>query len=126
MLAVPAIAEERALRNNWNTDACGLTDTAVMHLEWPTHVHHVELWYNWLGDQRHVPYKLFHEGRLIREGAFKRGSCDANQPSWCVASEHLDAHLHSGRYTFKVEGGRVCQNSGSRGMGFIKIYGKER
>ena len=126
VLAVPAIAQERPLKDNWNTDACGFTDTAVMHLEWPTRVHRVELWYNWLGDQHHVPYTLFHEGRTIREGVFRRANCDPNQAAWCVASDHLDARLEPGRYTFKVEGGRVCQNAGSGGRGFIKVYGKER
>lgn len=121
---LPAVAERKVI-DNWNTAACQLTDGAVMHLQAPTHVERVELWRNWEGDRREVPYKLFHEGRPPREGVMRRGSCDPYQKSWCVAEVHLRDHFQPGRYMFKVPSGRLCQNSGSGGQGFIKVFARD-
>ena len=116
-------ASEVQLFDNWNTGGCGLTDTASLDLRARTHVTRVTLWYNWRAGENAVRYTVSSRGRQVGGGTLTRGDCDPYQSAWCEARDTPDADLDSGRYTFRLESGRVCQNDGSGGAGFIKVWG---
>jgi hypothetical protein len=113
--------EGKLIIDNWNTAGCGFTDNAVMNLSRPTYVERVQLWYNWAAGESSLPYVLSGGGRVLRNGQFRRGSCDPYQTSWCEAVDAIDLKLAPGSYTFTTARRRVCQNSGSNGMGFIRV-----
>ncbi|MBZ5670938.1 MAG: discoidin domain-containing protein [Acidobacteriia bacterium] len=113
--------ESRLIIDNWNPAGCGFTDNAVMNLSRPTHVESVHLWYNWAAGESSLPYALSGSGRVLRNGQFRRGSCDPYQTAWCEATDMLGMNLAPGSYTFTTARRRVCQNSGSNGMGFIRV-----
>ncbi len=52
--------DAQQLYNNWNTDACGLTDHASFRLSAPTHLTAIELWYRWGSQEAEVGYQLSH------------------------------------------------------------------
>ncbi|MGD1157607.1 MAG: discoidin domain-containing protein [Terriglobia bacterium] len=118
--------EGKLIINNWNTAGCGFTDNAVMNLSRPTHVESVQLWYNWAAGESSLPYTLSGGGRVLRNGQFRRGSCDPYQTAWCEAVDAIDMKLAPGSYTFTTARRRVCQNSGSNGMGFIRVTARAR
>jgi hypothetical protein len=114
----------KVISDNWNTAACGFTDNAVMNLSQPTHADRVDLWYNWSAGETSLPYTLSSGSRVLRHGAFRRGSCDPYQTAWCEALDTINMDLPAGSYTFRATKGRLCQNPGSRGMGMIRVYGR--
>lgn len=121
----PPSAGDDMLINNWNPGGCGFTDNAVMNLSGPTFVESVQLWYNWSMGETSLPYTLNGDGGVIRQGQFRRGSCDPYQTAWCEATENLGMNLAPGTYTFVTARRHVCQNGGSNGMGFIHVRGHQ-
>jgi hypothetical protein len=116
-------SDSKMLIDNWNPTACGFTNSAVMNLAQPTHVARVVLWYNWAAGESSLPYTLSSGGSVLRKGQFQRGTCDPYQAAWCEAVDAIDMNLPPGAYTFTTANQRVCQNSGSQGMGFIHVQG---
>jgi hypothetical protein len=110
------------LVNNWNTGACGFTDTATLAIGQPVHLSRIELWYNWQPNEVSVGYTVFFNGQAIGSGNLSRASCDPYQQAWCVAQDAPDTDMSPGTYTFRTERPRVCQNGGSGGQGFIRAY----
>ena len=49
------------------------------------------------------------------------GVATPTRPAWCEAVDAIDLKLAPGSYTFTTARRRVCQNSGSNGMGFIRV-----
>jgi hypothetical protein len=120
----PGRSEGKILVENWNTAGCEYTNAAVMNLPQPAHVERVALWYNWAAGETSLPYTLSAGGRTLRNGQFGRGTCDLYQAAWCEAVDTIDMNLAPGSYTFTTARQRVCQNGGSRGMGFIRVTGR--
>lgn len=112
--------------NNWNTDACGYTDRAGVDLGGPTRLNSVELWYRWGRHESEVGYALFHDGRFVRRGRLMRAACDPYQEAWCGARGSVGVDLPPGHVEICVDRGKVCQNAGSNGEGFIQAYGMPR
>jgi hypothetical protein len=115
------VRTESKILDNWNTGGCQLTDTARFTLSAATEITKIELWYNWQRNERAVPYQLVADGRLIQSGELTRGSCDPNQAAWCSASGSIRTTTNAGNHVVRVARGRVCQNAGSGGNGFIRV-----
>ena len=111
------------LFDNWNTDACGYTDSATFNLQTPARLDHIEVWYHWRGRESSVPYKIWHDGQAIRAGVLDRAECDPYQEAWCSARDSFEIEAGPGAYTIRTERPRICQNDGSAGAGFVKAFG---
>ena len=123
LVILPTCAKSEQIFDNWNTDSCGFTDTASFVLSGPIRLHAIELWYHWRPNEGAVGYVLLHEGRMIKQGQLARTTCDPYQEAWCTARAHLDVDLPPGTVTVRSEHGRLCQNGGSGGAGFIRAFG---
>lgn len=124
LLGVPLTrAEAQPLSDNWNTAACGLTDIASIQVGGPVNVRRVEFWYNWQRNETSVDYTVFFNGQQIGTSTLVRGQCDPYQNAWCVAQDSLEVQLSVGTYTFQTARPRLCQNAGSGGQGFLRLYG---
>ena len=116
----------RKVFDNGNTAACEMTDTAAFRLERPSRIDRLELWYRWRSSEESVPYTLSRHGRVVRSGVLVRGNCDPYQEKWCEAVDRFDLQLDEGKYVVRTERPRVCQNAGSGGNGFVKVYASHR
>jgi hypothetical protein len=112
--------------NNWNTYACEMTDTAGFMLDRSVRADRIEVWYRWRSREVSVAYTLSRNGQTLRSGVLTRGDCDPYQEKWCVATDRIDLRLPPGNYLIRTERARVCQNAGSDGNGFAKVYGSRR
>jgi hypothetical protein len=112
------------LFDNFNTDACGYTDSATFKLQTPAHLDQIQVWYHWQGRESSVHYTILHENQSVRDGALSRAECDPIQQAWCLANDALNVDAEPGAYTIRTERGRVCQNAGSGGFGFVKVFGR--
>jgi len=117
------VAAEAQLSDNWNTGACGFTDTTTFDLAAPTHLTRVSLWYNWRVGESSVGYRIASNGRDVGGGSLTRGGCDPYQGAWCEARDAPAVALPPGRYSIRLDSGRLCQNGGSGGAGFMKAWG---
>ena len=120
---VPGTASAQQFYNNWNTAACGFTDRAGFRLHEPTRLTAIELWYHWGRHESEVGYELFHDGELVKHGHLMRAGCDPYQEAWCEARANVGVDLPRGFVEVRVERGKVCQNDGSDGHGFIHAFG---
>jgi hypothetical protein len=116
-------AANQPLRDNWNTAACGFTDTATLDVDSPMRLDRFELWVNWLSGEQSMAYRVFRDGEEIGGGQVERADCDPYQSAWCVASDSPAAELDPGRYEFRIERSAICQNDASDGWGFIRAWG---
>jgi hypothetical protein len=98
--------ESTLIIDNWNPSGCSFTDKAVMNLTRPAYVESVQLWYNWAAGESSLPYTLTAGGGVLRQGQFRRGSCDPYQSAWCEATDSIGMNLAPGSYTFTVA--RAC------------------
>jgi hypothetical protein len=114
---------EAQLSDNWNTAACGFTDTATLDLGGATRLTRITLWYNWRAGETAVNYVVTSGGRQVGAGTLHRGSCDPYQGAWCEAQDGLSADFDAGHYRLRLESARLCQNGGSDGAGFIRAWG---
>lgn len=117
-------ASAQQIYNNWNTAACGLTDHARFRLHEPTRLTSIELWYHWGRHEDQVAYTLLHNGREVRHGRLMRAGCDPYQEAWCEARANIGADLSPGVVEVITERGKICQNEGSDGRGFIHAFGR--
>jgi len=113
----------REIFSNGNIDACELTDTAVFSIDRPVRVEQFDVWYRWRHREESVAYSLSRNGQTLRNGVLVRGGCDPYQEQWCNATDHFNLRLAPGTYVIRTERARVCQNQGSNGIGFVKVYG---
>jgi hypothetical protein len=116
-------AQETQLFDNWNTAACGLTDTATLEIGAPVRLTRITVWYNWAQGEREVGYSLSSGRSQVGGGTLTRGSCDPYQGAWCEARDTPNLDLGPGRYRVRLDRGAVCQNGGSGGNGFIRAWG---
>ena len=121
-----ASATERLLVDIGNPYLCGVTDTATLDLDRPTHLTRVDIWFRWQSDESSVGYTVTSGGEQVGGGTLQRAECDPYQGAWCVARDTPDVDLAPGRYEFRTARRGVCQNSGSDGAGFIKAYGYDQ
>ena len=119
-------ATAQQIYDNGNTDACGFTNRAAFELQGPTRLTAIELWYRWGRSESEVNYTLFHEGERVKSGRLVRGSCDTYQEAWCQARANVGVELPAGLVEVRTARGKVCQNAGSGGNGFIKAFGMSR
>lgn len=126
MFATVAPAAAQVISQNWNGEACSLTDVATLALDRATNVRRIDLWFNWRGGETAVHYSVSHNGAPFAEGDLARAECDPNQAAWCVARVEPNAALEAGVYEFRTARPGVCQNAGSGGQGFIRAFGAAR
>ncbi|MGA3086725.1 MAG: hypothetical protein ABSE95_18380 [Thermodesulfobacteriota bacterium] len=119
-------SHSRKLIDNWNTSACDMTDMAEFTLDRSVRVNRIEVWYRWRNREGSVGYTLSKDGQILRSGVLTRSDCDPYQEKWCVAVNGFDLWLRPGTYLVRTERPRICQNSGSGGNGFVKVYGSPR
>ena len=116
-------ASAQQIYNNWNTAACGFTDHARFRLHEPTRLTSIELWYHWGRNESEVSYTLYHRGELVKHGRLMRAGCDPYQEAWCEARANVGVDLSPGRVEVVTARGKLCQNEGSDGEGFIHAFG---
>ena len=112
--------------DNWNTLACGMTDTAAFHLDRAVHGEQIQMWYRWRTRESVVAYTLARDGRTLLSGTLTRGGCDPYQEAWCTARVEFDLDLGPGDYAVRAAHPRICQNAESHGNGFVKVQASER
>jgi hypothetical protein len=117
------LTAQDTLFDNWNTEACSYTDSAIFNLQTPARLDHIEVWYRWRGRESSVPYTILHHGQTIRTGMLVRAECDPYQEAWCSARDSFEIEAGPGAYTIRTERPRVCQNGLSGGVGFVKAFG---
>jgi hypothetical protein len=113
----------RKVFDNWNTSACEATGTAVFVLDRSIRAERIEVWYRWHNREGSVGYTLSKDGLILRSGILQRSDCDPYQEKWCVAVDGFDLLLRPGTYIIRTERPRICQNPGSDGNGFVKVFG---
>ena len=118
---VPANAQQ--LFDNWNTAACGFTDTATLTVNRHIQVQRLDIWFRWGRNESAMRYTAARGGRVIAAGELFRAECDPYQEAWCVARVYIGANMKPGTYTFRTQRPGICQNAGSGGQGFIRAYG---
>jgi hypothetical protein len=123
-LAVSAtgMAQDK-LFDNFNTSACGYTDSATFSLQAPAHIAQIRVWYHWRSQESSVRYTIWHDNQAVRDGVLSRAECDPYQEAWCSGNDAFDVDAESGAYTIRTERPRLCQNDGSAGVGFVKVFG---
>ena len=119
-------SHSRELFYNGNIYACDTTDTAVFTLDRPVRADRIEVWYRWRNREASVAYSLSQDGQTLRNGVLTRGGCDPYQEKWCNAIDRLNLRLRPGTYLIRTEHARVCQNQGSNGDGFVRVFGSRR
>ena len=116
------------LFDNWNTSACEMTNTAAFNLDQAVRGNRIEVrvWYRWRNREGSVGYTLSKDGQTLRSGTLTRSDCDPYQEKWCVALDEFDLLFGPGTYLIRTEQPRICQNQGSDGNGFVKVYESPR
>jgi len=114
------------LFDNWNPGACGFTDVATLTIERPARLQRIDIWYHWRRDETTARYTTSLNGEVIANGELARAECAPSQAAWCVARVELDSDIKPGTYAYRTETPAICQNSGSKGQGFIRAYGASR
>jgi hypothetical protein len=118
-------APSAKLFDNWNTGACGLTDTATLDLNRPLQLDRLELWLNWGANEQTAGYSVFLNGQQLGGGTLQRAGCDPYQAAWCTATDSpADTTLAPGHFEFRVDHPALCQNAGSGNVGFIRVFGR--
>jgi hypothetical protein len=113
----------QSLFDNWNTEACGVTDVATLTIARAVRLQRVDIWYRWRANEATVGYTVSRGNGILASGELARTECDPYQANWCVARVELSADVDPGTYTFQTERAGICQNAGSGGQGFIRAYG---
>ncbi|MFM9940697.1 MAG: hypothetical protein ACKVP7_14530 [Hyphomicrobiaceae bacterium] len=121
----PPIRRVIKIADNWNTENCGLTDTARFILGTATQITRLELWFHWSEGESAVAYEISDASRLIVRGQLTRGQCDRQQAGWCDATASLTTETAPGSYTLRVAHGRLCQNARSGNTGFLRLRGMQ-
>ncbi len=123
MTLTSGAAFAQQIYNNWNTATCGFTDHASFRLHEPMRLTSIELWYHWGLNESEVGYTLIHRGESVKHGRLMRAACDPYQEAWCEARANVGVDLSPGPVEVVTERGKLCQNEGSDGEGFIHAYG---
>jgi hypothetical protein len=116
----------QTIYENWNTGACGLTDTATLDVDQPLRLDRLDLWVKWRDGEQSTDYRVFLDGEEIGGGTLERADCDPYQTSWCAASDSPAASLDPGRYVFRIDHAAICQNGETGGAGMIRAWGRWR
>lgn len=109
--------------DNFDQQACGLTDTSTFNLKGTTRIDKIDLWYRWPTGERQVSFSILSNNRIVASGTLHRAGCDAYQTRWCMAETDINQQFKAGSYSIQLGEANVCQNGGSGGNGFVQIYG---
>jgi len=107
----------------WNTGGCGQTDVAEFDVSAPTYVGRMEFWANWQSGEQALPFQFYGPRGNLGHGNLGRAGCDSYQSTWCVGTMPLGLQLEPGHYRLQLERPALCQNGGSNGRAFIRIWG---
>jgi hypothetical protein len=121
-IALPAAAQP--LLEIWNTAGCGLTGEATFTVDQPIRLDRIEVWYNWRANETAVPYTTLLDNKAVSSGTLTRADCDPFQRAWCIARDEPQTVLPAGAYTFRTQRAAICQNAGSGGHGFLRVFGE--
>ncbi len=121
---IPA-GDEKELYKVMNVYGCSLTDSADFTLDKEYLITKLYTWYTWQTNETEVSYDVLNAGKVIASGKLTRDACDPYQTQWCGAiDKSFNKNLVKGDYILKLASVRICQNSQSKGKGFIIISGK--
>lgn len=120
-IALPAAAQP--MLEIWNAASCSVTTDATFSVDSPIRLDRVDLWYNWRANETSAPYTILLDNEAVFIGALVRAECDPVQRAWCVARAEPRAILPPGDYAVRTQRAAICQNAGSQGQGFLRLYG---
>ena len=109
--------------DNWNGDACQLTDKARFRVPAPTRLTDLDLWYNWRQGETAPAFMLTTGDNVVAQGQLARGACDPIQAAWCNAHAQIAVDAAPGNYEVMTPDARVCMNARSHGIGFARVKG---
>ena len=112
-----------AVSDNWNGEACQLTDKARFRVTAPTRLTDLDLWYNWRRGETAPAFMLLTGDSVVAQGQLERGACDPQQAMWCNAHAPLAVDVGPGDYEVVTPDARICMNAHSRGVGFVRVKG---
>ena len=119
---VPGGGEAQVTADNFNPARCDYTDFATIEANRPMFLNKFQLWVDWDRVPADLRYRVALDGRDIGGGRLERGQCDPYQTHWCNAEDSPNVKLVPGRYTIRLEADAICQNAGSNGEGFIRVF----
>ena len=120
-----AQAEEIILFDNWNTAGCNTTNQSKFSINKEAFVSRIVMWSNTRLDGGNLSGTLSGP-QGSRSISSTRGNCDPYQHHWCEQIFTISSSLPAGNYSINLNNNSVCQNGGSRGNGFAKVYGQHR
>ena len=115
---------EITLFDNWNTAACNTTSQAQFSINKEAFVSRIVVWSDTrLGGGNLSGTLSGPQGSMSISST--RGNCDPYQGQWCEQIFAIARPLSAGNYSINLNTNSVCQNSGSRGNGFARVYGQQ-
>lgn len=118
-------SHELVLFDNWNGHVCSTTNRVRFELRRDSFVSRIVVWSDARRDSGNLSAIL--NGPKGAAGiASRQGRCDPHQRQWCERIFDVSLELSAGWYNLDMDRNSVCQNQGSRGNGFAKIYGNQR
>ena len=119
---VPGGGEAQVTADNFNTATCSYTNFATIDASRPMFLNKFQLWVDWDRVPGQLRYSVALDGRNIGGGQLQKGSCDPYQTHWCIAEDSPNVKLTPGRYAIRLGADAICQNAGSGGEGFIRVF----
>ena len=119
----PSAGRAVSVSDNWNGDACQLTDRARFKVTAPTRLTDLDLWYNWRAGETAPAFMLTAGANVVAQGQLERGACDPQQAAWCNAHAQVDVDAGPGVYDVMTPDKRICMNARSHGVGFVRVKG---
>ncbi len=119
------IPAEEMVFDNWNAEACKVTNQTGFSLRSPKRIVNIELWRRWDRGEKTASFEILFNGETVQKGELTKGMCDRHQPAWCSATTKLALSAPAGTYRVRVREQRLCRNKKS-GDGFIKVRAESR
>lgn len=110
------------LFDNWNTAACSTTNQVKFSIKEDALISRIVVWSDTrLGGGILSGTLSGPQGSMSISST--RGNCDPYQHQWCEQVFAISRSLSAGDYSIKLNTNSVCQNNGSRGNGFVRVFG---
>lgn len=119
---VPGGGEAQVTSDNFNKARCNYSDFATIEADRPMFLSKFQLWVDWDKVPENLHYRVSLDGENIGGGTLSKGSCDPYQTHWCHAQDSPNVKLPPGTYRITLDTDAICQNAGSNGEGFVRVF----
>lgn len=109
---------------NYNTGNCTFIDSAAFVLSKKQYVARVILKIYWQKGQQQMPYDLYKDNKLFKQGFIDRDETDLFDTAWAKGYIVMDQPLSSGSYQIKLNDQIACMNEESNHQALITVLAK--